>query len=358
MANRTSMSTVTELAKEAIEQGVFPGCAVGVSIEGVRQYAGIGRHRYAPDSTGVDALSTIYDIASLTKVFTATVCLRLVASGRLHLDMRVDDCLKTPSFGAATIKNLLSHTAGLRLSLSKLKDQGAADIWDAVLTSGPVSDPGEEFYYSNQGYLLLGKVLEAVSKLSLAELFETEVRRPLELHQTSFNPLKSDAIPPTEVDPWRGREVKGEVHDEIAYKLGGVAGHAGLFSSASDLLSLGEMYLGEGVIDQRLFLPPELVLQATKCHFPEAVDDSGVKSCSFGYAWRLQHKSFVGTKASPQTYSFLGFTGPSLMVDPANGVVIAILNNRTYPDRSGPNRGPVHSAITDALIQSCQSASR
>lgn len=344
---------VQTICQEAIHKHIFPGCAVGFSLKGHREFISSGRFTYTPDSEELDASACIFDIASLTKIFISALTLRLVQERNLTLDSDIDDIIQNGVFRGVAFKHLLSHTSGLRLSLSKLKDLEPDAIWNTVLKSGPQTNPGQAFYYSNQGFLVLGRVLEMYTETRLDALLQKFICEPLSLKRTMFRPARSlqQVIPPTEIDAWRGRLIQGEVHDEIAFKLGGITGHAGLFTSLDDLITLGDSFLPSNLTTGQAVFDEALRREATTCQFPQALDDKGEPSCPFAYGWRLRHRSFTGSQCSDAAFSFVGFAGPTLLVDPVHAIVVAIANNRTFPDRSGPNRAPVHAAIVDAIIE-------
>lgn len=344
---------VKRILDEAIERRAFPGAQVvyGKSLE-AKQEVDAGAINYSGDSVVVSK-ETIYDVASLTKMFTLTGVLILATEGRVRLDDEVDDILDS-NFPGVTIRHLLSHTSGLRLSLSGLKDLSPDQINSRIMASGPLVEPGKQFYYSNQGYYVLGKVIEEISEMSLDNFLKKGIFDRLGLRNTFFTPAHGlrGRIAPTEIDPWRGGLVWGEVHDEIAYKMGGVAGHAGLFSTGDDLFKLGIMWLNKGQNVGIRIISQELIREATVCNFPLAKNAIGDGSFVFALGWRLGDRRFTGNAASEQTYSFSGFTGPSLVVDPEKNLVIAVMNNRIYPSReSGIERVKYTAKIADLIYQ-------
>ena len=311
-----------------------------------------GHLTYAQDSPVVGP-RTLYDIASVTKIITLTATLVLASAGRLHLDDRLGDLLDRAIFGNVTIRQVLAHTAGLRLSLSSLKALPRPEIEAAILATGPVTEPGTRFYYSSQGYYLLGKALEAVSGQRLADCLQTTVCGPLGMNTTIFNPPAAwrQRIAPTEDDPRRGGVVWGVPHDESTFALGGVSGHAGLFSTAADLLELGRLWLHEGTVGGRPLIRRDLIHESSEDNYPEAAGATGFRVQRFALGWGLDDRNYIGSFASSCAYSLLGFTGPALTVDPEQEVVIVILNNRVHPTRDGPSRARCHAAITAAAAQ-------
>ena len=181
------------LLVEAAQHRIFPGAVVAVAGRAGRtNIVTAGHLTYAQDSPAVGP-DTIYDIASVTKIFTLTATLVLASAGRLHLDDRLGDLLDCATFRNVTVRQVLAHTAGLRLSLSSLKDLPRPEIAAAILAAGPVTEPGARFYYSSQGYYLLGQALEAVSGQRLADCLRTTVLGPLGMSTTTFNPSRGVA---------------------------------------------------------------------------------------------------------------------------------------------------------------------
>ena len=341
------------LLVEAEQRRMFPGAVVAVSGRAGRaDIVTAGHLTYAEDSPAVGP-HTIYDIASVTKIVTLTATLSLTSAGRLHLDDRLGDLLGCATFRNVTVRQVLAHTAGLRLSLSSLKDLPRPEIAAAILAAGPVTEPGTRFYYSSQGYYLLGKALEAVSGQRLVNCLRTTVLGPLGMSTTTFNPPAAwrQRIAPTEDDPRRGGVVWGVPHDESTFALGGVAGHAGLFSTAADLLELGHLWLHEGMVGGRSLIRHDLIRESIEDNLSGAGGATGFRVQRFALGWGLDDRKYIGSFASSRAYSLLGFTGPAFTVDPEHGAVIVILNNRVHPTRDGPSRARCHAALTTAAIQ-------
>ena len=341
------------LLVEAAQHRIFPGAVVAVAGRAGRtNIVTAGHLTYAQDSPAVGP-DTIYDIASVTKIVTLTATLVLASAGRLHLDDRLGDLLDCATFRNVTVRQVLAHTAGLRLSLSSLKDLPRPEIAAAILAAGPVTEPGARFYYSSQGYYLLGQALEAVSGQRLADCLRTTVLGPLGMSTTTFNPPAAwrQRIAPTEDDPRRGGVVCGVPHDESTFALGGVAGHAGLFSTAADLLELGHLWLHEGMVGGQTLIRRDLIRESIEDNFSGAAGATGFRVQRFALGWGLDDRKYIGSFASSRAYSLLGFTGPALTVDPEHGAVIVILNNRVHPTRDGPSRTRCHATITTAALQ-------
>ena len=292
---------------------------------------------------------TLYDLASLTKLFTTTAVMRLVEQGQLALDEPVAQWL--PDFAAGgkasvTLRQLLTHTSGLPdyLQLWKLEATPAARM-QRVLSTPLLDPPGTAFRYSDLGLIALGHLVEQVTGTSLDRVVHDMVTGPLHLDQTLYQPpadLKP-RIAPTEYEDAVGRGmVWGEVHDENAWSLGGVAGHAGIFGTAADLGRFAQLYLDGGVLDGVRLLRPETVAEMTR----NQIGDLEWR----GLGWELNGDYYMGHLASPQTYGHTGFTGTSVVVDPRRHLIVVLLTNRVHPTRNGPSQNPSRQAVADAAL--------
>jgi CubicO group peptidase (beta-lactamase class C family) len=342
---------ITSLISEGISHKIFPGCVVGYNGYGGCGIIQEGKITYDSDALRVEG-DTIYDIASLTKIITTTGILVLNTNKQLDLDDPINNHLNVTTFPGVTIRHILAHVGGLTLSLSSLKDLPKNEIDMMILNTPPTSEPGEKTYYSNQGFYILGKIIEYITNQPLVSFFEENIFRPLGMIDTQANPLArlKSRIAPTEDDKWRGKLIWGEPHDETAYKIGALCGHAGLFSTAQDLLRLGGLWLDMGKHKNTQIVSPELISEGTHDNFPKAKNSTGDYNYNFALGWRLHDRKFIGSLASDNTYAFSGFTGPSLMVDPQKGAVVAIMNNRVHPSRlTSNNRALYHANITNEV---------
>jgi CubicO group peptidase (beta-lactamase class C family) len=268
-------------------------------------------------------LGSPFDLASVTKVFVATALLRLVAQGLLSLDDPVYKHL--PHFTGAgkravTVWHLLTHSSGLP-SLVRLFGPEAVpgDPWQAIFSLPLERPPGEAVVYSDVGAMLLGHLVAEISRRPLELSLRELVLGPLGLNDVSFGPRAKAAA--TELDVWRGRRIRGEVHDENAAALGGVAGHAGLFGSAESVAALARAFLRPDVE----FLPPELARKAT--HEQAAWGDE-----RRGLGWDLRSPDLASPEAvfSSTTYGHYGFTGTSVWADPRRDLITVLLTNRVF----------------------------
>lgn len=341
--------SVQAVLQRAVADGAFPGgFAVVGTANGVLAEFGAGVLDPA-DRTRPTA-GTIWDLASLTKVIgTTSAMLQLIGSGRVALDTPVVRYL--PEWRAAgsdrvTVRHLLTHSSGLPAWRALYKE--AADADEArrqVLATGPDTIPGRRFVYSDLGFILLGMLVERVSGEPLEGYTRTHVFTPLGMTETGFRPPEDwrSRIAPTERDPWRQRHLRGEVHDENAFQLGGVSGHAGLFSTARDLTRLARAYLRHGQLDGvRVFDSATVALFTT-------VQDSAVSRRALGWETPTGGNS-AGRRLSPRAFGHTGFTGTSIWMDPRRDLFVILLTNRVNPTRENRKIGGVRMALADAVV--------
>ena len=324
---------VSAFLEEAIDRQVFPGCTVGI-IAGDRQwYGAFGRCTYETDSMPVSE-QTVYDVASITKsIPVASLALRLIEDGRLKLDGRLIDTL--PEFvggyrESIAIRHLLTHTLDFGFQLSSLKDLRGDAILEKILSAPLRGEPGAVFSYANASSILLGLVVERITGLSLDEAADLYFFKPLGMQYTTFHPerLSGTQVAPTEDDPWRGRIIRAEVHDESAWALRPrIVGSAGLFSTAPDLIKFAAMLLNGGMVEGMRFFLPETVAAM----HADALAEQGIGRAGLG--WELSQPSFMGKQCGNVTFGKTGFTGCSVVIDPPRDAAMVLLSNHTYPQR-------------------------
>lgn len=299
--------------------------------------------------------STVWDLASLTKVVgTTSAVLQLVAEGRVALDtpaVRYLPRWRAPRAEEVTIRHLLSHAAGLPAWRPLYKEAWSAEEALAqVYATGPDTTPGARYTYSDLGFILLGEVVREVSGLPLDSYVLSRVFLPLGMRETRFlpSPLWRSRTAPTEIDPWRQRQVRGEVHDENAFQLGEVAGHAGLFTTARDLTRFGQLLLRGGwVVDTngtRLDVLPEATLRQFRQRQP-----FGGAHRALGWETPTGSNS-AGQRLSDLAFGHTGFTGTSLWVDPGRDVFVLLLTNRVNPSRQRTGIAGVRTRLADAVV--------
>ncbi len=341
---------VDAVMERAVASGAFPGGAVAVGRAGVLvRLRGYGRLTSGGAAVTPD---TPYDLASLTKVVgtTATV-MRWVEEGRLDLDAKVTDYLPRfqPRGGASvTVRQLLAHSAGQR-PWYPFHTRGLttrAQALDFIYADTLQTAPGRRSRYSDFDMIVLGEVLQAIADEDLDDLFDEQVFGPLGMSATGFRGVgtRDPAAAPTEYDgAWRRRTLQGEVHDEAASVFGGVAGHAGLFSTASDMARFAFTLAngGEGY-GTRLFR------RTTLDQFTERVRLRSTYPTGLG--WMVNYgETSAGAEFGPRSFGHTGFTGTSIWVDPEQELFVVLLTNRVHPSRRNTRIRTVRPALADAV---------
>lgn len=335
--------------QSAIEGRIFPGCVLLVAGAGQPLvHQAFGSTMYEDAGSRPVEPTDIFDLASLTKVFTATAAMALHDTGDLDITREARHYLPLLRAQSVSVRHLLTHTSGLDLRLSVLREGGAAGIRAAVYDAVPLHPPGSFVAYTNVNSLLLGEIITAITGLALDAALAELVTGPLELEETRFCPPAAwrARIPPTELDDgWRGL-VHGAVHDESAYALGGVAGHAGLFGTASDVERFVRMWLQGGAYAGKQILREATVELALRDYTDGLPTLSGVNARS-GLGWMLDRANFMGA-APAGSFGHTGFTGPAMVGIPTLGLAFVLLSNRTYPRRPPPPYR--HHTVTAALL--------
>tara|TARA_B100000029_G_scaffold322010_1_gene314399 strand:- start:6735 stop:9605 length:2871 start_codon:yes stop_codon:yes gene_type:complete len=325
----------------AINSYIFPGAqTLIIKDNNIVSKKSFGSHDYKENSSKVNN-ETIYDIASLTKVIvTVPIIMKLINQKKLSLDHSIHQYF--PEFSGdwkdkVTIRHLLTHSSGLPSYYKFYLDDrinGKKDMIDYILNIDLVSYPGSKYEYSDLGFILLTEIIENVSKKRLDELSKSLLFRPLQMKNTFYNPKQQyfSRIPPTEVDTiYRKRLIQGEVNDENTYLMGGVSGHAGLFSTASDIGNYAQMILNGGLWKgYRFFNNEQINYFTTVQNIPQESD--------YAIGWDTPSnngKSSAGDYYSIGSFGHLGFTGTSIWLDPNKNVIIILLTNRTFPNRNG-----------------------
>jgi beta-N-acetylhexosaminidase len=362
------LDRVDSIISAHLVAGAAPGAALAIGRHGhlvrLRGYGAVDRRRGFDEVTD----STVYDLASLTKVVaTTTALMMLYDDGMIRLDdpvrLHLPEWGGTPQKEAVTIRNLLLHNSGLPAYGPLYRELKGRDEYRRRLTSLSLEyAPGTRTLYSDFGVILMGLIIEQVSGRPLDVLLRERLFRPLGMRDTGFNParwpygaLQQDdgdrsgtaapflaRIAPTEVDTtFRHRHVRGEVHDENAFALGGVAGHAGLFSSARDLAIFAQLMLNRGFFGGQRFIDPATVdlftrRQAGSRALGWDTPDSGASAGSF---------------FSASSFGHTGFTGTSIWIDPERSVFVILLTNRVNPTRDNQRHIPLRREVADAVQQ-------
>ena len=331
-------ATFDPLVLDGIQRGAFPGAALVIGRRDTILFAkGYGRLTWSTGAAPADPDSTLWDLASLTKVIaTTTALMLLVERGRVDLDAPVQRYL--PEFVAAgvTVRHLLTHTSGLRATLPLYRDaRDSAAALRIVLAEAPLAPPGTSVVYSDLNAILLGEIVRRAGWGGPLDAFAThEIFVPLGLRQTVFRPPRSLVRRTAPTGVWRGHPVAGVVNDQNAARLGGVAGHAGLFASASDVARFAQFMLGEGALPggPRL-LRPETVRAFTAVAV-KARRGASARTLGWEALPTGEDVSSAGTLFGPRSYGHTGWTGTSLWIDPDRNLFVVLLTNRAYAPRT------------------------
>jgi beta-N-acetylhexosaminidase len=352
-----TLVNIDQVMLQAITDRVFPGGVVTVLKNGVIVHQkAYGRHEYEPDALEF-SIDDMFDLASLTKVIaTTSAVMRLTSEGRLNLDERVSKYV--PEFqsnekSGITIRDLLLHESGLpayRIYVDEIRDRDS--LLMAIFNEDLIQSRGAQFVYSDLGFIILAEIIERVSGIRFQDFAEQQLFSPLGMKETMFNPITRDSaiskrIPPTEIDTtYRKRVIRGEVHDERAWLMGGVAGHAGLFSTSTDIaiwtnvMMAMEMNTNYSLADSatvKIFTTRQSTLANRGLGF-DMKSDSGFSS--------------AGTLMSSSTFGHTGFTGTSVWMDPERGLAVIVLTNRTWPYRtSSAAVGRVRATLADISVR-------
>jgi CubicO group peptidase (beta-lactamase class C family) len=359
-------AAVSALLDSAVAAGTTPGAVVGVSYRGRHFFHGSGRLGQ-DDATRPDS-ATLYDLASLTKVVgLTTLVMQAVSTRTLALDTPVvrylpmfangatPDSLagEPPDRTAVTLRHLLTHSSGLPAWRPLYQEVTTRREAFALADTTPLTAaPGTRFVYSDLGAIVLTQIVEQVEGARIDSLFSERVARPLGLEDTRYLPAPAfrSRIAPTEADPWRGRVLRGEVHDENAARLDGVSGHAGLFSSARDLLRFADWILagldtGRQLPGSRFTIPRRVLAE-----FARRQDLPPGSSRALGWD-TPSGESSGGRYLSSESIGHTGFTGTSIWIDPTRGLAIVLLSNRVHPSRSNTRFGPIRALVADRVVE-------
>lgn len=364
--------------QQAVAGGIFPGAVLAIRQGGGHSCL-VTAGRLSTDLSGNPVTSsTVYDLASLTKPLATVTCLALlIQRGQCGLDNRVDALLPElgdAPVGQATLRHLLTHSSGLpgwrgfyeQLSPNAVlpsSQQARADAGRQVLqlikAEALIYGKGERSLYSDLGFMLLGLVIERLSGTTLDRFVCEHVVQPLKAHPLCYLPTDQEGqcrktsminlIAPTECDSWRERLLCGEVHDENAAALGGVAGHAGLFGTAEAALAVTGAWL-MGYHRQPSILNPEVVRDFVR-------RQTTVPGSSWALGWDTPSlPSSSGRYFSIQSFGHLGYTGTSIWIDPVCELEVVLLSNRVHPSRKHEGIRAFRPTIHDLVYQECVNA--
>ena len=329
--------------EDASRRGAFAG-AVGLVSKGQQTilFEACGYASIFPRKVPMRR-NCIFDLASVTKaIATTTAILILMERGRVSLTEKAASYL--PKFAGTkgdkqtnwkkelTVEQLLNHTSGLPAWSDLYRRYGNRnEIIDGMYHDIRLeSRPGSRFCYSDLGFILLGTIVEEVTTKSLDSFVDKEIFKPLGMRNTMYNPLKTGRIVSTEYSNWRTRFVSGEVHDENAFAMNGVSGHAGLFSTAKDLATFSLCLLNGGTLGKTRILSEDTVNSLSRSTTQKL-------GGYVGLGWWVKSRATpnIGRELSRFAFGHNGFTGTSMWIDPASNLSIILLTNRVHPVREG-----------------------
>ena len=355
-ASEIKFQKIDSIINKAIGESIFPGASVLIAKDGIIiKNKGFGKLTYDENSTNVTP-QTIYDLASVTKVIsTTTAVMKLVDENKIKLEDKVAKYI--PQFSQngkneITIYNLLVHNSGLP-GWRKFYEfcETPKCVLDSIYSTPLIYKTGDSTIYSDLGLITVGKIIEKISGTSLNKFVDSLFFKPLGMKNTMYNPPIEllNNIAPTEIDThWQKTNlpVHGRVHDENAATLGGVSGHAGLFSTTEDLAKILYMLQNGGVYNGKKYLSSEVISRFTK-------RQSEKSSRAIGWDTKSPIKSSAGKYFSTDSFTHTGFTGTMVLVDPKENTIVIFLTNRVYPNRANTRiseiRPKVHDYIFEAL---------
>jgi len=332
---------IAHIIVSAIQEKIFPGAVIGYIKNGKKTVLPFGSHTYEEDSTKVKE-DSIYDVASITKAIpTSCLAIKLIGEGKCSLDDTIRTYLPQLSGrykDAITLRHLLTQTLEFPFSLSSFSEKTAEEILGTIYTCDLVSPPGEKYVYTNATSILLGLVIEEITKSTLDTVADEYFFTPLQMTTTTFHPelFIDQEIVPTEITG-KGEVIQGVVHDESARILSRdrAVGSAGLFSTVPDLLRFLQMLLGNGQYDGVSYFSQEQIkMMATN-------QLESIKECA-GLGWELCPEWYGNTLAMRNVMSKTGFTGCVFVCDVYKQTGFVLLSNYNYPrrkkDKSKRNR--------------------
>ena len=327
--NPQRLAYIDNIVEEGLQRSRMPGCVVLVGRSGgVAFWKAYGYRQLKPSQVAMTP-DTVFDLASLTKpIATATSVMQLAETGRLQLSDPVSQYL--PEFAAhgkeeITIEQLLTHQSGL-IADNSLRDyqDGRREAFRRIDQLKPIVEPGSKFIYSDVGFIVLGRIVEKLSGESLHQYTQRRIFQPLKMTETGFLPAERLRGRAAVTQQREGRWMRGEVHDPRAYKLDGIAGHAGLFSTAEDLAKYSRAMLRENAV-----LQPRTIERMTR---PVRVS-SGLRG--LGWDKKSLYSSNRGDLFTEKAFGHGGFTGTALWIDPGLDLFVVFLSNRVHPDGKG-----------------------
>jgi uncharacterized protein YbbC (DUF1343 family) len=329
-----TLNLIDQVVNEGLSQSKMPGCVVAIGRrEGIVWRKAYGNRSVQPTQLPM-TVDTVFDLASLTKpIATATSIMVLIDQGKISLDATA--ATYWPEFSGngkerITIRQLLTHTSGLIADNSITDYAGTPDAsYQRIAELKLTAEPGTDFIYSDVGFIVLGRIVRNVSGLDVREFSEKFVFQPLGMTETGYLPREELRARAALTEQRDERWMQGEVHDPRAWALGGVAGHAGLFSTADDLARYAVMMLNRGKLEQVRVLTPETWgLMTTAVDVPRG-------RRGLGWDSRTGYSSNRGDLMSDAAFGHGGFTGTGIWIDPDQNLFVIFLSNRVHPDGKG-----------------------
>lgn len=349
---------VEDVLNRARADSAFPGAfaVVGTHAGVIAEY-GVGQLDWAPTPRPDE--HTLWDLASLTKVVgLTTAIMQLVDQHRVDLNAPLQRYIPEwtgPNKDRVTIANLLTHTSGLPAFKAYDEITHDPDSLAKLMFSTPLDTlPNVRMVYSDIGAYMLGRLVERLSGQTLDAYVHDHVFAPLQMTETMYKPPASliPRIAPTEVDPRRGGLVRGKVHDERAYYLGGVSAHAGIFSSGHDLARFARMYLNGGELDGVRVIQPAMIALFT-AYVDSTLMNRGIgwqKPDLPGMRFASPSAAWAGHMMSTRAFGHTGFTGTSIAIDPSRDLFVVLLSNRVDPTRNNNKITEVRRQLADAVV--------
>ncbi len=364
VASEAQLKPAFDVLEKAIADKAFPGATLAVGYKGKVALHAFGKLSYDAKSPQVQ-LRTMYDVASLTKVIVTTTLVEKLVEGDfkspLLLDVPIERYLPEWASGPqpewrhrVTVRHLMTHTSGLPPFKEYWRtSKGKADTLRMIFAEPLESEPGTKMVYSDLGIILMAEIIERLTGRTLDELAKEYIFTPLGMNDSMYKPPKKiwPQIAPTEFDAiFRKRLIQGEVHDENAFAIGGVSGHAGVFSTAPDLAAFCQMLLNGGVYSHQRILKRATIAQFT------APQELAKGTRTLGWVVPTEGSS-SGHYFSPHSFGHTGFTGTTIWIDPDRQIFVVLLTNRVNPTRENHKIAEVRPALHDAIVQALGLAS-
>ena len=354
IAKRRHKHAALVRATRVVEQSIGDIC--GGAVLHVRRHGEIicdtAFGERAPGSGAVDQ-DCIFDLASLTKLFVGTALLALHDQRRVALDDAIVRVL--PEFAGhdarrrrVSFRHLLTHTSGLPAHVNFRDELGAEAVVTRVCGTPLVAAPGAHVVYSDLGFMLAGEAVARIAGKALDRALHELVLDPCALDETGYRPdaTLAQRIVCTENDAWRGKLLRGEVHDENCWAMGGVAGHAGLFGTAADTANLAEMYRQAGAIGAVRVLQRPTARAAVRQQAVGADERRGL-----AWALRASDHHSSGSRLSSESFGHTGYTGTSVWVDPQRDLTVVLFTNRVLRSREPEPIRALRAAVHDAVVE-------